>query len=45
MDRKQAYLVMCENIDRFKEEIADLSERKSDGREYIKFTYKSFSGP
>ena len=45
MDRKQAYLVMCENIDRLKEAIADLSERKSDKTEYIKFKYKSFSGP
>ena len=36
---------MCENIDRLKEAIADLSERKSDKTEYIKFKYKSFSGP
>ena len=45
IDRKQAYLVLGENIDRCKEAIADLSERKSDGKDYIKFTYKSFSGP
>ena len=44
IDRKKAYLVMCENIDRLKEAIADLSERKSDKTEYIKFKYKSFAG-
>ena len=45
IDRNKGYIILCENIDRFKEAIADLSERKSDGKDYIKFTYKSFSGP